>query len=104
MEKCSHDLCTRDAIEGSQYCHYCIQLPTRECNHCSLPEKKDGATIKEKPAWSISDTVAGFTILGTLWVIIPIGLFFWGGLPFVVFYGFIWIAGFFILCMMNPCW
>jgi hypothetical protein len=32
--KCSHDLCIRDKEPGSQYCKYCIRLPTKECNRC----------------------------------------------------------------------
>jgi uncharacterized membrane protein len=57
----------------------------------------------EKPAWTDKDQLIGLVILIVLWVIIPIGLFLWGGLPFVVFYALIWLVGFFILCMLNPC-
>jgi len=36
MTKCAHDLCIRNAVEGSKYCDQCIQLSTKECNYCEL--------------------------------------------------------------------
>jgi hypothetical protein len=32
--KCSHWLCTRERENGSKYCDQCVQLPTKQCNHC----------------------------------------------------------------------
>lgn len=32
--KCSHKLCTRDRIHGSDYCSECVQLSTKQCNFC----------------------------------------------------------------------
>jgi hypothetical protein len=32
--KCLHDLCVRERVKGSKFCNECIQLPTKECNHC----------------------------------------------------------------------
>jgi hypothetical protein len=71
-----------------------------------MSERKDDIKEEqkpEKPAWTDKDQLIGLGILIILWVLIPIGLFLWGGLPFVVFYGFVWLVGFFILCMLNPC-
>jgi hypothetical protein len=32
--KCSHKVCTRQKVEGSDYCNQCVQLNTKECNFC----------------------------------------------------------------------
>lgn len=32
--KCSHDLCIRNRVDGSEYCDKCVQLPTKQCNFC----------------------------------------------------------------------
>lgn len=39
--KCKHDACLREATVNG-YCNKCIQLPTRECEHCNgtLPENR----------------------------------------------------------------
>jgi len=37
--RCAHDKCTRLAEPNSNYCKWCIQLPTIECNYCKPPKK-----------------------------------------------------------------
>jgi hypothetical protein len=48
MTKCAHDLCMRNAEEGSKYCDQCIQLSTRECNYCKLVVKTENRKLAEE--------------------------------------------------------
>jgi hypothetical protein len=75
MTKCAHDLCIRNAADGSKYCDQCIQLSTRECNYCALIVKTENRIVADKVQSAINkrrNTILYLTIICIVLVIITI--------------------------------
>lgn len=120
MTKCSHDSCKNNAVNGSEYCNRCIQLPTKLCNFCNTGDP----TYPNDPAYPFpydAKYTLLINILVELLVCLPLSALITGGLviciliakfiaeyttgiPFVMVSGENILAGWFILYLLLFFW
>lgn len=73
MTKCDHDLCLLEAETDSKYCKNCIQLPTKECNLCTLKEMTENRKLSdaiEQRQESRKQSVVSFVVAAIIFIII----------------------------------